>query len=263
VLSALALIPLALGAAVAGGPWLAGATAAAVVAMAWEWASMSEPKAPHPAFCFALVGAIGAVMFASWGELGLGLAWAALVAAASAFRRRGESLARMGEALLGPIYIAAPCAAFLWIRGHPSFGLVATIGLFCVIWAADGAAYFSGRLIGGPRIFPGLSTNKTFAGLVGAVTAGGAAGWAYGALVGADRSAWTAAGLALSVIGMAGDLFESAIKRRFGVKDASQLIPGHGGVLDRLDGLMAATSATALALVLRPDLAKLLAGSVY
>jgi phosphatidate cytidylyltransferase len=71
------------------------------------------------------------------------------------------------------------------------------------------------------------------------------------------------AGLALAVFGMAGDLFESGLKRRFGVKDASQLIPGHGGFLDRLDGLMAATTATALALVLRPDLAKLLAGSVY
>jgi phosphatidate cytidylyltransferase len=255
ILSAVALIPLALGAALAGGPWLAGAAGAAVVAMAWEWASMSEPKGPLPAFWFALAGALGAVMLTGVRLPVPALAWVGVVACATALRRRGAML----EAAGGVAYIAVPCVAFLWIRAYPSFGLVAAIGLFAIIWAADGAAYFSGRLIGGPKLLPSLSTQKTVAGLFGALIAGTAAGWAYGALIGADRGAWAISGLAVAGIGMVGDLFESMLKRRFGVKDASQLIPGHGGVLDRLDGLMAACVATAAALLLAPALAERLA----
>ena len=261
VLSAFALIPLALGAAAAGGPWLAGAAGAAVVAMAWEWASMSEPKSPYPAFWFALAGALGAVMLASLGRPIAGLLWVSLVGVASAIRRRNAGPAQLIETFAGPLYIAAPCVAFLWVRAYPSFGLVAAIGLFAVIWAADAAAYFTGRLVGGPKLLPSLSGNKTVSGLIGALIAGAAAGWAYAALVGAGGGAGALAGFVLAAIGMVGDLFESMLKRRFGVKDASQLIPGHGGVLDRLDGLMAATLTAALALALWPDLARQVLGS--
>lgn len=254
-MSAMALIPLALGAALAGGPWLAGAAGAAVVAMSWEWASMSEPKSPVPAFWFLLAGALGAVMLTGIRLPVAALAWVGVVACATALRRRDSML----EAAGGVAYVAIPCVAFLWIRAYPSFGLVAAIGLFAIIWAADGAAYFSGRLIGGPKLLPSLSTQKTIAGLFGALVAGTAAGWAYGGLIGSDRGAWAISGLAIASIGMVGDLFESMLKRRFGVKDASQLIPGHGGVLDRLDGLMAACVATAAALLLQPSLAERLA----
>lgn len=257
VLSAIALIPLALGAAIAGGPWLAGAAGAAVVAMAWEWATISEPKAPTPAFRFALVGALGAVMLAGIRQSEAALAWALVVGAASAVRRRG-SVAQMLETAGGVAYIALPCIAFLWIRAQP-IGLVATLGLFSIIWAADGAAYFTGRLVGGPKLLPSLSGQKTVAGLFGALIAGTAAGWAFGALIGADRAAWSLCGLVIAGVGMAGDLFESLIKRRFGVKDASQLIPGHGGVLDRIDGLMAASILTAIVLKLYPSMIEPLA----
>jgi phosphatidate cytidylyltransferase len=256
VLSAMALIPLALGAAVAGGPWLAGAAGAAVVAMAWEWASISEPNATTPAFRFALAGALGAVMLAGAHQTEAALAWAVAAGVASAIRRKGAT--QMLETAGGVAYIAVPCVAFLWIRAQP-IGLVATIGLFMVIWSADAAAYFTGRFVGGPKLMPSLSGQKTVSGLFGALAAGTAAAWVYGAILGADRAAWSLCGLIIAGVGMGGDLFESMLKRRFGVKDASQLIPGHGGVLDRIDGLMAASVLAAAVLKFSPSVVARLA----
>ncbi len=252
-MSAASLIPLALGAAAAGGPWLSAATAAAVVAMAWEWASMSEPRGPMVPFWFVLAGALGAVMLTSVGQAPLGLAWAVAVGAASGLRRfRAAGPRGAVERFAGVLYIAAPCVAFLWIRAYPGIGLVAAISLFAIIWAADGAAYFVGRLVGGPKLVPSISEKKTVAGLAGGLLAGALAGAAYGGLIGADQTAWLGIGFAIAGIGMAGDLLESMIKRRYGVKDASQLIPGHGGVLDRIDGLMAASLAVSAALLFFP-----------
>ncbi|HWA21629.1 MAG TPA: phosphatidate cytidylyltransferase [Caulobacterales bacterium] len=263
LLSAASLIPLALGATAAGGPWLAAATASAVVALAWEWASMSEPHAPMPAFWMTLGGALGAVMLASLGLVLWGLAWAGLAGGASAIRRLNSAGVRGAlEALGGVFYLTAPCVAFLWIRAYPAIGLAAAISLFAIIWAADGAAYFSGRLVGGPKLLPSLSANKTVAGLLGGLAAGALAGLAYGELIGAQGLAWSLSGLALAGVGMAGDLFESMLKRRFGVKDASQLIPGHGGVMDRIDGLMAASVFMAAALILFPEPVRRLFGGV-
>lgn len=257
------MIPLALGAAAAGGPWLAAATASAVVALAWEWASMSEPRAPMPAFWMIVAGALGAVMLTSLGLAAWALAWAGLAGVASAVRRyRAAGLRGAAEALGGMVYLAAPCVAFLWIRAYPAIGLAAAISLFAIIWAADGAAYFAGRLVGGPKLLPSLSANKTVAGLLGGLAAGALAGLAYGGLIGARGMAWSLVGLAIAGVGMAGDLFESMLKRRFGVKDASQLIPGHGGVLDRIDGLMAASLFVAAALVLFPEPVRRLFGGV-
>jgi phosphatidate cytidylyltransferase len=263
LLSAASLIPLALGAAAAGGPWLAAATASAVVALAWEWASMSEPEAPMPSFWFTLAGALGAVMLASLGLEPWGLAWALMAGAVSAIRQFGSRGLRGAlEALGGVLYLAVPCVAFLWIRAYPAIGLFAAISLFAIIWAADGAAYFAGRFLGGPKLLPSLSANKTIAGLVGGLVAGALAGWAYGELIGARGLAWLYVGLGVAGIGMAGDLFESMLKRRFGVKDASQLIPGHGGVLDRIDGLMAASVFAAMAMILFPERVQVLFGGV-
>jgi phosphatidate cytidylyltransferase len=263
LLSALSLIPLALGAVAAGGPWLAAATASAVVALAWEWASMSEPEAPMPAFWLTMAGALGAVMLASLGLALWGLVWAALLGAISAMRRYGAGgFGGALEALGGVVYLSAPCVAFMWIRAYPAIGLFAAISLFAIIWAADGAAYFAGRLVGGPKLLPSLSANKTIAGLVGGLLAGALAGLAYGELIGAHGLAWLYVGFGVAGIGMAGDLFESMLKRRFGVKDASQLIPGHGGVLDRIDGLMAAAVFLALAMVWFPEPVRQLFGGV-
>jgi phosphatidate cytidylyltransferase len=262
VLSSLILIPLALGAAWAGGPWLAGACGAACVAMSYEWARMSEPEAFWPAFWFAFAGALGAVMITSWRELDLGLAWLALCGAASATRRR--SFQGVVETAGGGFCIGFSPSVFLWLRERAPEGLETVLCLFTIIWAADIFAYFGGKLIGGPKIAEGLSPNKTWSGIVTGTAAGAGAGLGCAALFQAAEALWlpwAGIGAILAFTGLMGDLFESFLKRRFGVKDASRLIPGHGGVLDRIDGLMAATALTGAALALWPGLPRLLLGA--
>ncbi|HVY84829.1 MAG TPA: phosphatidate cytidylyltransferase [Caulobacterales bacterium] len=261
ILSSLILIPTVLVAAYAGGPWLAAAAGAAVVAMSYEWARMSEPKAITAAFAFALAGALGAVMLASWREWGWAAGWLALCAVLSALRRR--SLAGLIETAGGLLYIGSPAAVFLWLRARAPEGWETVLTLFLVIWAADVAAYFGGKIIGGPKIAEGLSPNKTWSGIAAGALAGAAAGLFCAAFFGSKLyGAWVIVGVVLAFTGLMGDLFESFLKRRFGVKDASRLIPGHGGVLDRIDGLMASTLLTAVVLALWPSLSALLTGRV-
>jgi phosphatidate cytidylyltransferase len=123
------------------------------------------------------------------------------------------------------------------------------------VWATDVAAYFAGRIIGGPKLWPAISPNKTWSGAVAGAVAATAAGWAVAAVGGIEPIAPIfAVGFLLSVAAQFGDLFESALKRRFGVKDASHAIPGHGGLMDRLDGFLAAAVAAALVGVFRGSL---------
>ncbi|MFZ2029692.1 MAG: CDP-archaeol synthase [Vitreimonas sp.] len=244
VASGLALAIGGVAAAWFGGAWIAGACGFAVVIMSYEWARMSEPDAVTPAFMFALAGSLGAVMFASWGWLTYGAGWMAACAFLSATRRR--TLAGIIETAGGTLYIGMPCAVFVWLRHRPD-GLATVLVLFAVIWAADIFAYFGGKLMGGPKIAAGLSPNKTWSGIISGVLAGVAAGLGCGVVFAAPATVnglWLLVGAVMAFTGLMGDLFESFLKRRFGVKDASKIIPGHGGVLDRIDGLMAATLLT-------------------
>lgn len=262
MISSLVLAGAGVIAAIYGGPWLAAACGAAVVAMSYEWARMSEPNAIMPAFAFALAGSLGAVLFASWQRLDLGAGWLALCAAASATRRR--SLVGVIETWGGALYIGLPCAVFLWLRDRSPEGLETILALFAVIWTTDVCAYFGGKLIGGPKLAPWISPNKTWSGVVAGVAAGAGAGYGCAMLYGLDiapRVAWLAVGAVIAFTGLMGDLFESLLKRRFGVKDASRLIPGHGGVLDRIDGLMAATLLTGAVVAIAPRAVAALFGS--
>jgi phosphatidate cytidylyltransferase len=250
LVSALTLIPAALAAALAGGPWLAGAAGAAVVAMTYEYARMSEPQSWRPAFGLALAGALGAVMAQSWDRGDLGLSWLAACALISTFRRRSPTA--WMETFLGALYVGLPPMLFLALRADPR-GLQIVVALFLLIWSADIAAYFGGRLVGGPKLWPWLSPSKTWAGTAAGLAGGAAAGALCAGLFHGPHLWWMVAGILSALVGLGGDLLESAIKRRFGVKDASQLIPGHGGMLDRLDGLIAATVAGYLVLKVSPD----------
>ena len=142
---------------------------------------MSEPDALMPAFLFAFAGALGAVMFASWGHLGYGVGGMALCALVSACRRR--TLAGVIETAGGALYIGLPCGLFVWLRDRDPEGLATILVLFAVIWSADIFAYFGGKLIGGPKIAEGLSPNKTWSGIIAGVLAGAVAGWMCGAMV--------------------------------------------------------------------------------
>lgn len=145
---------------------------------------------------------------------------------------------------LGLVYATVPSVALIWLRLETgSVWLV--LGLLLVVWATDICAYFAGRLIGGPKLAPRWSPNKTWAGLGGAM-AGAAAVAAFMGSQGLwSAGAWPWAAL-LAVVAQAGDLAESAMKRHFGVKDSGSLIPGHGGLMDRVDGLVTAAPLFAL-----------------
>jgi len=147
----------------------------------------------------------------------------------------------------GTAYVGLPALAFVILRGENATGMLTMMWLFAVVWAADICAYFAGRLIGGPKLAPRLSPKKTWAGLWGAVAGGIIAGVAVALGAGlAGLVILALLGGALALIEQMGDLFESALKRQYGVKDSGRLIPGHGGILDRVDGLVAAALVLAI-----------------
>lgn len=143
---------------------------------------------------------------------------------------------------LGAIYVGIFLTAMLMLRNSP-YGFFAIIWLFALIWAADVAAYFVGRTVGGPKLWPAVSPNKTWSGAIAGTIAGVLAGvtvaWAAGLAL---LPIHVIIALVVVIAAQLGDLMESAIKRRFGLKDSSQLIPGHGGVLDRCDSLVTAAT---------------------
>jgi len=235
----------------AGGFWAAALVGGLAGAMAWEWRTMvlagtASDAAPVAAFppVLSLAGAVAAAHFVSyelgfvWLMAGLGAGLGSDIAA----RRRAAGV----WSLAGGAYIGIACLAFLMLREYQPFGFLAALWVILVVAASDIGGYFAGRLIGGARLWPAVSPKKTWSGLGGGV--------ALAALVGAVFSALTTGtyfhevstvSAAAALLAQAGDLAESAAKRHFGVKDSSGLIPGHGGVLDRCDGLMAATLVAA------------------
>ena len=152
-------------------------------------------------------------------------------------------------AAYGVLYLGWPSVLLIWLRGVDSpVGLHWTVLVFAVAWSADILAYLAGSTFGGPKLWPRFSPNKTWSGFIGGILAGAVAGAVMTAWVdmGALTVVWGAIlGLAAALATMAGDLWESALKRRFGVKDAGNTIPGHGGLLDRVDGLMFAVVVVA------------------
>jgi len=169
--------------------------------------------------------------------------WMGLVAASRAL----PGAARAGWIALGALYAGAMLAAPLVIRVDATLGFIAMVFLFAVVWATDVAAYFAGRLIGGAKLCPAISPNKTWSGALAGALAGTVAAVAVAVFGGINPIApIVIVSLLLSVAAQLGDLFESALKRHFGVKDASHAIPGHGGLMDRLDGFIAAALAAAL-----------------
>ncbi len=236
VLAPLALLCIWLGAV----PWIV-LLAVGALGLAWEWIVLCgrRPLAWPGALVLLAVLAAGAVAFA--GHDG----WALLLLVGAALIIWAVS---GGRALaLGVPYVGVAGVALIWLRGDGQAGRASVLFLIMLVWASDVGAYAAGRLIGGPRLAPVISPSKTWAGALGGLVAAALVGAAVAALLGAASPgrAAPAAGL-LGIASQAGDLLESWVKRRFGVKDSGRLIPGHGGLLDRLDGLLAAAPAAAL-----------------
>ena len=237
--AAFVLMPAALLAVLAGTPfWEALVFAGALVA-GREWAAMAEPDA---VVVFTAIPAAAAtpVLFSA-SALAQGAIAVGVAIAAGLFLRR-KALAA------GVLYIAVPAMCLIALRRPEFGGLELAVWLFAVIWAGDIAAWWTGRRFGGPKLAPSWSPGKTWSGLAGGLAAAGLAG--AGASIAFDAPGAAAGGLAVGVLvgaaGAAGDLFESACKRRFGVKDSGRLIPGHGGLLDRVDALLAGAAAVML-----------------
>ncbi|PBB80999.1 phosphatidate cytidylyltransferase [Mesorhizobium sp. WSM3879] len=144
----------------------------------------------------------------------------------------------------GLAYASLSGLSLAYLRGDSHSGLIAILFLFAVVWATDIAAYFVGRRVGGPKLAPSISPGKTQSGALGGAVGGIAAGLVLAIAAGAGNLTMLGlVALALSIVSQIGDLFESWVKRRHGCKDSSNLIPGHGGVMDRVDGLVAAAFA--------------------
>ncbi len=253
VLSALVLAPLALAAIFAGFPYFDCLIAIASMIMAAEWRRLCGGR---------IVDVIGGVMIAgiltgiasvsliSGSILALILIAVAVgVVALAAFLGEDRSIAIACG--LGVLCLGAFGISLSWIRMLDPAGLEIVIWLVLAVWLTDICAYFAGRAIGGPKLAPRISPNKTWAGLLGGVMA--AALWSviWGSSMQVDSVATMASvGAGTAIMAQLGDLGVSLLKRRFGVKDTGSLIPGHGGVMDRMDGFIGAAPPVALAIAI-------------
>lgn len=235
------MIPVALAATWFGPKTLAILAGAAGIAMAREWSRLAHggPFAWPFWFCSAAVAASQSL--AVYGRIDWGWGAVLTLAILSAVAARAQNRMTF-PVFTGVLIIAGACLGLVWLRSLPLLGLETVLWLFAIVWATDSAAFATGAAFGGPRMAPAISPQKTWTGAAGGLLAGASASVAFSILLpGANGLLLLVLGLAASMITQMGDLAESGLKRQYGVKDMSTLIPGHGGVLDRLDGLIAAT----------------------
>lgn len=233
---ALVLAPIAITIAFAGG-WLWTLLATVIaIGLYYEWHAIVNEEGEKRAFAIGVI-ALEVIGLALWfGWTGIALA-AAIVGPTLIFFLSHQ---RPWWNTSGFLYVASALIASILIRLDGTMGFYALIFILLVVWASDIGGYFAGRAIGGPKLWPLVSPNKTWAGAIGGVVLSILVALGMTALGWGHLLPLLVLAVALSVVSQLGDLFESAVKRAFGVKDSGRLIPGHGGLLDRLDGFVAA-----------------------
>ena len=262
IFSAVILASIALATTYAGVWPFAILIAVAGVVISWEWSGITCKPRQDTGFLLLACAAISATFLTSagWPEVAVVVIGAGALLAGFLARRYAE----LKWLAAGVLFVGAPSIALVWLRQAPDFGpdygpdlgWWSILFIFAVVWVTDSAAFASGRLIGGAKLSPKISPNKTWAGFCGGLLTAMVTGGLF-SLAPVPSSALTLALVAgfLSLAAQIGDLAESALKRKFGTKDASSLIPGHGGLLDRVDGLVfAAIAAAGLSLVLQSGL---------
>jgi phosphatidate cytidylyltransferase len=257
LVSAAVLVPIALGFIYWGGwPFLV-LCAAAAAGILLEWTRLVSGAGDYRIVLPGLAALALALLLTGLGEGGAAagaIVMGAVLAggAMAAWPRRFPARNLIGWGAGGVLYAGVAFLGAAMLRQDDKLGLVALLFLAATVWSTDIFAYCAGRAIGGPLLWPRVSPHKTWAGVAGGLIGGVAAGTlvAYASGIGRLGVVGLIA-LLLSVLTEAGDLFESAVKRRFGAKDASTLIPGHGGLMDRLDGFLVAAFVALLIGILR------------
>lgn len=243
--SGLVLAGIALGDVWLGGYWLGGLAALAAALMMWEFHRMAtgDRRLNAPTLVVLALCAAGSVAATTiWGlNAGAGII---LVGVASTMVL--ASVDRRVWLAAGLVYMALAMCFLTLLRETDGRGFPLVVWLILVVVAADVGAYFVGRMIGGPKLWPAVSPGKTWSGALGGLGVAVAVGVLFGAWSGWGLGRVALLSAVVAVASQAGDLLESAVKRRFGVKDSSQLVPGHGGLMDRLDGVMGALWVFAL-----------------
>jgi phosphatidate cytidylyltransferase len=244
IVSSLVLAPVAIAAAYFGGIAFIAFWGIAALAVLWEWDTLVCAHDRNTVLATGAVALAGSALLLAMDRSGIAMALVALgffAVAALASRVRAVWCAA------GLVYAAAILIAPVLLRHDATLGFAAILFLFVIVWLTDITAYFVGRALGGPKLMTRVSPNKTWSGAIGGTLAGVLGGVIVASQFGIENLlAAVVVAFVLSVISQAGDLAESAIKRQFNAKDASQLIPGHGGLMDRLDGFVAAAGAGAL-----------------
>ena len=246
--SALILVALTLALTYAGTQTFAALILFAATLMSWEWGRVVRGAGIDGIFAIQSAAIIAAGYF-TLKHYTAAAVLIIIVATWLAFRfhQRLDYRSDPWWSAAGVYYAGLPAIALIAIREDPDYGFHAILYLFLVVWSADTGAFFTGRLIGGPKLAPKISPNKTWSGFIGGALFACIAGVLFAAWFGHTSIPTVAAlSVVLALISQGGDLGESFIKRFFGVKDTSGLIPGHGGVLDRLDGLVFAAIGAGL-----------------
>ena len=243
VLSAAVILPLSVAMVWLGGWFFTLFIVLIGAAMGWEYSRLCSGGAAIRAIMVLLLGACPLILTVHGYELALGwvAAGVAMVAVIAILRRDPERILLAA----GTAYLGIAMLSIIWLRLDTG-GLV-LLWIVAVVVATDVGAYFAGRGIGGPKLAPRVSPSKTWAGLLGGMICAAVAAWAVARIGSGAGSVFIAvAGAAFAVVAQVGDLAESSVKRHVGVKDSGNLIPGHGGILDRLDGFLAVAPAVAL-----------------
>lgn len=217
------------------------------IVVAYEWRRLCGEAVSSPPSLGLFVSIVATILAASqlrplYGVAVCGAGTLTVFAVTAVIRR--EAAAWLA---IGALYLGLSGIAFIAIAHDPAWGRETLAMIVVVVAATDTGAYFTGRAIGGPKLAPRISPKKTWAGLIGGGLCAALAGLGLSQFLGFPAGLGTALGAALAVISQLGDLFESAVKRRFGVKDSGGIIPGHGGLFDRVDGHLAAACAVAAA----------------
>lgn len=241
ILTAIVLIPLALGLTWIGGKGFTLFAIVIALAMFFEWTTLTASKQTAFSRLFGWGWLLATCLLAlidyhALSMIGFLIAGCLVLLVSQWQQGRGWAAA-------GLFYAGFSAISLSLLRGDEPFGFTAIIFLFAVVWATDIAAYFNGRALGGPKLAPRFSPNKTWSGAIGGAVAAVAGGILVASLV-SNGGNWSvpALALALSIVSQIGDLAESWVKRQFGAKDSGALLPGHGGVMDRVDGLVAAAA---------------------